>query len=324
MALESATYINGLVATNPTSSDNVSDGDNHIRLIKSAVKATFPNLTGAVTATHTDIDSAVGIVNAATHANTGSAVVRRDSSGNFVAGTITAALAGNVTGDLTGNVTGDVTGNASTASSWATSRTITLTGDATGSVSIDGSADASLTVVVGDDSHNHIISNVDGLQTALDGKASLTGSYSNPSWITSLAGSKVTGNISGNAANVTGTVPLTNGGTGATTAAAALAALGGLSGVLNSSNSTSLSISIEIGGVDYILQAGSGFIGGNTTGSVSFPTPYTTYAFCVVSGGPTSASYEGDVHSYYNTTTGASIVNSASATASYRWIALGY
>lgn len=46
-----------------------------------------------------------------------------------------------------------------------------------------------------------------------------TGSYSDPTWLTSLAGSKVSGNISGNAANVTGTVAVANGGTGATTAA---------------------------------------------------------------------------------------------------------
>ena len=43
-----------------------------------------------------------------------------------------------------------------------------------------------------------------------------TGSYADPSWITSLAGSKVTGNITGNAANVTGTVAPANGGTGLT------------------------------------------------------------------------------------------------------------
>ena len=53
-----------------------------------------------------------------------------------------------------------------------------------------------------------------------------TGSYSNPSWITALAGSKITGNISGNAANVTGTVAIANGGTGATSAAVALSNLG--------------------------------------------------------------------------------------------------
>ena len=47
----------------------------------------------------------------ATSANTANTVVKRDGSGNFSAGTITADLTGNVTGNLTGNVTGDVTGN---------------------------------------------------------------------------------------------------------------------------------------------------------------------------------------------------------------------
>jgi len=52
-----------------------------------------------------------------------------------------------------------------------------------------------------------------------------TGTYSNPAWITALAGSKISGNISGNAANVTGTVAIANGGTGATTASTARTAL---------------------------------------------------------------------------------------------------
>ena len=52
-----------------------------------------------------------------------------------------------------------------------------------------------------------------------------TGTYSNPAWITALAGSKITGDIAGNAANVTGTVAIANGGTGATTAALARTAL---------------------------------------------------------------------------------------------------
>ena len=76
---------------------------------------------------------------------------------------------------FSGPLSGNVTGNASTASAWATSRTITLGGDLTGNVSINGSADVTLTATVADDSHNHIISNVDGLQTALDGKAALSG-----------------------------------------------------------------------------------------------------------------------------------------------------
>lgn len=162
MALESSTYINGLVASNPTSSDNIGDGDNHIRLLKSTIKLTFPALTGAVTGTHTDINSAVSLANAGTNVNTASTLVKRDGSGNFAAGTITAAL--------TGNVTGDVTGNASTSSKWATARTITLAGDLSGSASIIGDANVSITAAVADDSHNHVMGNVDGLSAALAGK----------------------------------------------------------------------------------------------------------------------------------------------------------
>jgi hypothetical protein len=42
----------------------------------------------------------------ATNANTASAIVARDASGNFSAGTITASLTGNVTGNVTGSLTG--------------------------------------------------------------------------------------------------------------------------------------------------------------------------------------------------------------------------
>ena len=37
MGLETATYISQLVATNPTSSDPVSQGDDHLRLIYDTV-----------------------------------------------------------------------------------------------------------------------------------------------------------------------------------------------------------------------------------------------------------------------------------------------
>jgi cytoskeletal protein CcmA (bactofilin family) len=171
MALESATYISDLVTTNPTSSDNVSDGDNHIRLLKSTVKTTFPNITGAVTSTHTAINSAVVAANAATSANTASTIVSRDASGNFTAGTITAALTGNVTGNLTGDVTGNTSG---TASALATARAITLDGDVSGTADFDGSAAITITATVADDSHAHVIANVDGLQTALDAKLDAT------------------------------------------------------------------------------------------------------------------------------------------------------
>lgn len=56
MGLETGTYISDLVITNPTSSDPKSQGDDHLRLIKSTVKATFPNVTGAVTGTQTELN----------------------------------------------------------------------------------------------------------------------------------------------------------------------------------------------------------------------------------------------------------------------------
>lgn len=61
--------------------------------------------------------------------------------------------------------------NATAADKLKTARTISLTGDATGSADFDGSEAISIAVTVADDSHNHVISNVDGLQNALDAKA---------------------------------------------------------------------------------------------------------------------------------------------------------
>jgi hypothetical protein len=68
------------------------------------------------------------IVDAATNLNTVSTIVKRDGSGNFAAGTITAALSGNAT----------------TATTWQTARNLTLTGDATANIAnVNGSADVS-------------------------------------------------------------------------------------------------------------------------------------------------------------------------------------
>lgn len=56
MGLETATYINGLVITNPDGNDGKSQGDDHLRLVKKVLKNTFPNITGAVTATQDDLN----------------------------------------------------------------------------------------------------------------------------------------------------------------------------------------------------------------------------------------------------------------------------
>jgi len=79
-----------------------------------------------------------------------------------------------------GNVdnTADSAKSVLSATKLTTPRTISLTGDVTGSVSFDGSANVSITTTVADDSHNHVISNVDGLQAALDAKETPAGAQS--------------------------------------------------------------------------------------------------------------------------------------------------
>jgi microcystin-dependent protein len=65
VGIEVANYVNQLVATNPLSSDPKSEGDDHLRLLKAVLLATFPNVGGAVTLTHTQINALVAAVAAA-------------------------------------------------------------------------------------------------------------------------------------------------------------------------------------------------------------------------------------------------------------------
>jgi hypothetical protein len=70
------------------------------------------------------------MVSAATASNTALTIVKRDASGNFTAGTVTAT-----------SFVGPLTGNALTATAWATARNLSLTGDATATLTaVDGSA----------------------------------------------------------------------------------------------------------------------------------------------------------------------------------------
>ena len=90
--------------------------------------AAAPTVNSVGGSSSSTINTATLLANAATDANTVSTIVKRDASGNFNAGTITASLTGNVTGNLTGNVTGnvtgDVTGNSSTATKLAATKSI--------------------------------------------------------------------------------------------------------------------------------------------------------------------------------------------------------
>ena len=109
------------------------------------------------------------------------ATISSDITGNAATATklATARTIGGVAFDGTTNINlpgvdtagnQNTTGNASTASKLQTGRSIALGGDLSGSATFDGSANITITAVVADDSHAHVIANVDGLQTALDGK----------------------------------------------------------------------------------------------------------------------------------------------------------
>ena len=64
MALETGTYISDLNSANPANTDGVTQADDHLRLLKSTIKATFPAVTGAVLPTHTELNYVDGVTSA--------------------------------------------------------------------------------------------------------------------------------------------------------------------------------------------------------------------------------------------------------------------
>lgn len=222
MGLETASYINGLNISNPTSNDNVGDGDNHIRLIKTVLKQTFQaddgnGLTGAITATHTQLNTAATDVGAATNANTANTLVKRDANGSFEITNITGNVTGNLIGDMqgdvfasngvnkvlengtdgtdatfTGSVTGNVTGSASSIATTSVSANVdhrmvfgqdkTVAADGTENIAVDSDDTfhynpSTNTLTAGNFNGTTTISNVTGLQTALDAKPSFDTIY---------------------------------------------------------------------------------------------------------------------------------------------------
>lgn len=61
MTVETAIYPTQLNTTLPTSSDFVAEGDDHLRLLKTVLKTTFPNLGGAWNATQAEANYIVGV-----------------------------------------------------------------------------------------------------------------------------------------------------------------------------------------------------------------------------------------------------------------------
>lgn len=115
MALESGTYINSLNASNPASTDGLGQADDHLRLIKSTIKATFPNLDGAVTASVADLNSTSSIPSALTDLgiSDGSSgqFLTTDGSGNFSFASVTQGSSGIALTDLSIGAENAASGN---------------------------------------------------------------------------------------------------------------------------------------------------------------------------------------------------------------------
>ena len=142
MALETATTINQLDAANPAGPDRLAQGDDHIRLIKLALKNTFPNISGPMTLTQAFLNGLA----------TGAAFVPFGTI-HLWYGAITAIPAGYARCDGTAVARSDGSGNITTP-------------DMRGRVPVGASSDATVGVLFGQDtftvtsalggSHSHL------------------------------------------------------------------------------------------------------------------------------------------------------------------------
>ena len=152
----------------------------------------------------------------ATNLNTGSTTVFRDASGNFSAGTITAALSGNATtatsaaalttarniavsGAVTGNANFDGSGNITISTTATSDPTITLGGDLSGSATLTNLGSATLTATI----------NANSVALGTD----TTGSYVQQG---ATSGNGISGSVNSEAGTFTVTSNATNANTGNT------------------------------------------------------------------------------------------------------------
>jgi hypothetical protein len=247
----------GNVTTNANLTGDVTSVGNATAIAAGVIVNADINASAAISDTKLDtIATALKVSNSATtaaSANTASAIVARDASGNFTAGTITANLTGNASGS-----SGSTTGNAATATALATARAIngtnfdgtaaiTVTADAgtlTGSTLASGVTASSLTSV--------------GTLATLTVTAAITGSVTGSS-----------GSTTGNAATATAlaTPRAINGVNFDGTAAITVTAAG---------STLSDTVTVAKGGTGAATLTLNNVLLGNGTSAVQFVAPGTT------------------------------------------------
>jgi hypothetical protein len=145
MALETATYISDLVSTNPTASDGKNQGDDHLRLLKSTIKTTFPNVAGAVTPTHVELNYVDGVTSSiqtqldAKLSGTVTSLTSLTAVGTLVTGTWNASVIGAAYGGtgVANNAAATLTRSGNHGLTLTTTGTTSLTLPTAGTVAVD-------------------------------------------------------------------------------------------------------------------------------------------------------------------------------------------
>ena len=103
MAKEVATYISELTATNPVSSDSVSVGDDHIRMLKTVLKTQFSGLTGttAIAASEAELNILDGVTSTAAELNILDGVTSTAAELNILDGVTSTAAELNIVDGVT-------------------------------------------------------------------------------------------------------------------------------------------------------------------------------------------------------------------------------
>jgi trimeric autotransporter adhesin len=229
------------VVTNANLTGDVTSVGNATAIAAGVIVNADINASAAIVDTKlATISTALKVSNSATtatNANTASAIVSRDASGNFSAGTITAALTGNASTVTTNaNLTGDVTsvGNATTLTNAPVIAKV-LTGYVSGAGTV-AATDSILQAIQKLNGNNATNANLTGAVTSV-GNATLLGSFTTAQLLAAVTGETGTGAVvfgtsptlvtpalgtpaSGVVTNLTGTASINiNGTVGATTPA---------------------------------------------------------------------------------------------------------